>query len=72
LVARVKRHTDLPVAVGFGVSKREHIASIGRLCEAAVIGSALVDVIESAPPDELIVRVRNYVESVTGRREVPN
>ncbi len=71
LVARVKRHTDLPVAVGFGVSKREHIASIGRLCEAAVIGSALVDVIESAPADQLLTRVKAYVEDVTGRQEVP-
>jgi tryptophan synthase alpha chain len=70
LVARVKRHTNLPVAVGFGVSKREHVASIGRLCEAAVIGSALVDVIESGPPDQLTVRVREYLEDVTGRREV--
>jgi tryptophan synthase alpha chain len=67
LVARVKRHTTLPVAVGFGVSKREHIASIGQLCEAAVIGSALVDVIESAPPDQLLTRVKAYVEDVTGR-----
>src|SRR6266567_4548677 len=72
LVARVKAHTDLPVAVGFGVSKREHVASIGRLCEAAVVGSALVDVIESAPPDQLISCVKGYVEDITGRRELPN
>ena len=70
LVDRVKRHTKLPVAVGFGVSKPEHVASIGRLCEAAVIGSALVDVIESAPPDQLIRRVREFIEGVTGRREI--
>jgi len=67
LVARVKRHTTLPVAVGFGISKAEHVASIGRLCEAAVIGSALVDVIEHSPPDQLVRRVREYVEEVTGR-----
>src|SRR6266567_4636440 len=72
LVARVKLHTELPVAVGFGVSKREHVASIGRLCEAAVVGSALVDVIESAPPDQLISCVKGYVEDITGRRELPN
>ena len=68
LVARVRRHTDLPIAVGFGVSKAEHVASIGQLCEAAVIGSAIVDVIEQAPPGECVRRVRAYVEEVTGRR----
>lgn len=67
LVARVKRFTDIPVAVGFGVSKREHVASIGRLCEAAVIGSALVNVIERSPSEQLVQRVRHYVEEVTGR-----
>ena len=68
LVARVRRHTDLPIAVGFGVSTAEHVASIGQLCEAAVIGSAIVDVIERAPPGECVRRVREYVEEVTGRR----
>jgi tryptophan synthase alpha chain len=67
LVARVKRFTQLPVAVGFGVSKPEHVASIGRLCEAAVIGSALVEVIEHSPPERLVRRVRDYVEEITGR-----
>jgi tryptophan synthase alpha chain len=67
-IARVRRHTDLPLAVGFGVSRPEHIAQIGRLCEAAVVGSALIDVIEKAPPEQRAVRLRTYVEVVTGRR----
>jgi tryptophan synthase alpha subunit len=41
------------------------------LCEAAVVGSALVDVIETAPPDQLLTRVRGYVEDITGRRGTP-
>jgi tryptophan synthase alpha chain len=69
LVARVRRHTDLPIAVGFGVSKREHIASIGQVCEAAVVASAIVDTIESAPPEVMIARVQSYVEDITGRRK---
>jgi tryptophan synthase alpha chain len=71
LVARVKQVTNLPVAVGFGVSRREHVASIGRLCEAAVIGSALVDVIERSPSGDVVNQVREYVEEVTGRGGVP-
>lgn len=71
LIERARRFTDLPIAVGFGVSRPEHVAYIGQLCEAAVIGSAIVDVIEHAPPDERVTRVREYVENVTGRRRAP-
>lgn len=69
-IARVKQHTDLPLAVGFGVSRPEHVARIGQLCEAAVIGSAIIDTIERAPTDERAAHVRAYVEVVTGRRRV--
>jgi tryptophan synthase alpha chain len=68
LIARVRRHTDLPLGVGFGVSQREHVARIGELCEAAVIGSAIVNTYDSAPPEERLDRVREFVEVVTGRR----
>jgi tryptophan synthase alpha chain len=67
-IARVRRHTELPLAVGFGVSRPEHVASIGQLCEAAVIGSAIIDVIDQAPPEQRVERLRAYVEVVTGRR----
>jgi tryptophan synthase alpha chain len=67
-IARVRRHTELPLAVGFGVSRPEHVARIGQLCEAAVIGSAIIDVIEQAPPEQRVERLRAYVEVVTGRR----
>ena len=67
LVARIRRHTGLPIAVGFGVSRAEHVASIGQVCEAAVIGSAIVDLIEQTPASERLDKVRRYVEEVTGR-----
>ena len=41
-VARLKRHTDLPVAVGFGVKTADQAAAIARVADAAVVGSALV------------------------------
>jgi tryptophan synthase alpha chain len=70
LIARLRRHTTLPIAVGFGISRPEHVASIGKVCEAAVIGSAIVDLIERTPADERESRVREYVEEVTGRRRI--
>jgi len=48
LVKRVRRISDLPVAVGFGISKREHVADVWRYADAAVVGSAIVSEIEKA------------------------
>jgi tryptophan synthase alpha chain len=45
LVARVRAVTSLPVALGFGVSRPEHVAAILAFADAAVVGSALVDVV---------------------------
>jgi len=67
-IKRVRQHTDLPLAVGFGVSRPEHVAQIGQLCEAAAIGSAIIDQIDAAAPGECAEKVRGYVEVVTGRR----
>lgn len=44
-VERLRRHTDLPVAVGFGIRRPEQAAEIARVADAAVVGSALVDLI---------------------------
>ena len=44
-VARIRKHTTLPVVVGFGVSKREHVALVAKHADGVVVGSALVNVI---------------------------
>jgi tryptophan synthase alpha chain len=48
LVGRVRQVSDLPVAVGFGISKPEHVADVWRYADAAVVGSAIVAEIEQA------------------------
>jgi tryptophan synthase alpha chain len=47
-VSRLKRHTDLPVAVGFGISSPERAATVARVADAAVVGSAIVERIRGA------------------------
>jgi len=47
-VARLKRHTDLPVAIGFGIRTPEQAAAIARLADGVVVGSALIDHIAKA------------------------
>jgi tryptophan synthase alpha chain len=44
-VARLRRHTDLPVAVGFGIRTPDQAAEVARVADAAVVGSALVELI---------------------------
>jgi tryptophan synthase alpha chain len=48
LLRRVRHFTDLPVAVGFGISLPGHVSVLGGLADAAVVGSALVSEIEKA------------------------
>ena len=66
-VQRVREHTALPLAVGFGVRNRAQVEAIGRMCEAAVIGSALTTTIADAPPTGRVQAVQRYLEVVTGR-----
>ncbi len=51
-VGRIKKATDLPVAVGFGVREPEQAAAIARVADAVVVGSAFVDLIAGAKPAE--------------------
>ncbi|WP_332763676.1 tryptophan synthase subunit alpha [Pseudomonas koreensis] len=47
-VARLRRHTDLPISIGFGIRTPEQAAAIARLADGVVVGSALIDHIASA------------------------
>jgi tryptophan synthase alpha chain len=62
MVHRIRAASDLPVALGFGISKPDHVREVARWADAAVVGSALVDVIarEGASRD-LNTRVEEYV-----------
>jgi tryptophan synthase alpha chain len=53
-LARVRSHSDLPRAVGFGVSRPEHVAEIGAMAEGAVVASALLNAVDAAPATERI------------------
>lgn len=55
LVQRVRRFTDLPIAVGFGVSTPEHVAEVWQHADAAVVGSRIVAEIEDKADDPALV-----------------
>jgi len=52
LVRRLRKFTTLPIAVGFGISAAEQFAAVGEYADAAVVGSAIVQVIECSPGTE--------------------
>ena len=63
LAERIRRLTTLPIALGFGISKPEHVEQVGRWADAAVVGSGLVSVIaDTRDVDELEERVTGYVQ----------
>jgi tryptophan synthase alpha chain len=62
LAARVRHQTNMPLALGFGVSRPEHVQAIGRYADAAVVGSALVNVIaEHGSEAELLDELERYI-----------
>jgi tryptophan synthase alpha chain len=72
-VTRLKRHTDLPIAIGFGIRTSEQAANIARLAEGVVVGSALIDQIAKAKTGEEAIEgvlglCRELSEGVRGAR----
>ena len=62
LVRRIRAHSALPVALGFGISQPAHVAEVGAYADAAVVGSALVSIIaEGNGASSLTARVEEYV-----------
>jgi len=68
LVARVRRVTSLPVALGFGISRPEHVRDVTRFADAAVVGSALVQVIADAAKsgEDVAMKVETFVRWLKG------
>jgi len=70
LVGVLRQETHLPLAVGFGVSRPEHVRAIAAAgADAVVVGSAIVQIIEENPGggEEMVQAVRSYVAGMMGR-----
>jgi tryptophan synthase alpha chain len=65
---RVRRCTDLPLAVGFGMSRREHVEALTGIADGVVVGSAFIDLLGKTERQERAKAVREYVEVLSGRR----
>ena len=68
-VRRIRRQTDLPIAVGFGIKTAEQVREVSRIADAAVVGSALVNVIKEGidsgrPGDEIAADLHALVREL--------
>jgi tryptophan synthase alpha chain len=61
LVGRLRQFTSLPIAVGFGISNADHVKAVGEFADAAVVGSALVSLIERTTPTEAATAVGRFI-----------
>jgi tryptophan synthase alpha chain len=66
LVKRLKQFTRLPIALGFGISTAEHVRAVAEFADAAVVGSALVALVERTPAAEAAKAVGEFVRALRG------
>lgn len=69
LVKRAKHFTSLPIAVGFGISTNRHVKDVLQYADAAVVGSAIVSVIEKSKNDDTVGAVDRFVSELLENNE---
>jgi tryptophan synthase alpha chain len=67
LVQHLRKLTKLPIVVGFGISAPEQFAAVGKFADAAAVGSAIVQKIESNPGTEAEA-VAEFIKQLVGRQ----
>ena len=68
-VTRVRQHTDLPLAVGFGISTPEQASAVARIADGVVVGSALVKLGGSEHPREAVTVLASALAQATHRTQ---
>ncbi|WFC99312.1 tryptophan synthase [Malassezia yamatoensis] len=72
MLDKIRSATQAPLAVGFGVSTRDHFVEVGELAEGVVIGSKLVDCLKYAEPATTAGRAaaaQSFCEEITGKKQ---
>ena len=73
MTAKIRKHTDLPIAVGFGISNPEQARLVAQNADAVVVGSAVVNQIAlHGKSPELVKRVSNFVSALVKAVEEGN
>ena len=65
-IARIRSHTELPLAIGFGISKPEHVAQVGEIADGAIVGAALINALNEVSDEEKPARAAEFVRFLRG------
>jgi tryptophan synthase alpha chain len=60
----VRSHTRTPLAIGFGISRPEHVAALKPYADACIVGGAIADLLESSPAETVEASLRAYIASL--------
>lgn len=66
LARRIREHSDLPILVGFGVSRREHVENIARFADGAIVASAMLDMVSKVPVEDAADTAARFVRGLLG------
>lgn len=70
-LARARQHTELPLAVGFGISTPENVRQVAAVADGVVVASALLQLAEQATPAERLERVEQYLRTLRAATDRP-
>ena len=65
-ISRIRSHTDLPLAVGFGISKPEHVKSVGEIADGAIVGAALIGALNEVDDTAKPARGAEFITYLRG------
>lgn len=69
-LARVRRHVDLPLAVGFGISRPEHVQTVAAHADGAIVASALINYLDTFPEEQQPAEATRFVRYLRGETEL--
>ena len=64
MLPRIRQHVHVPVGVGFGIRDAQTAQAIGRVADAVVIGSRIIQLLEEAPEGQAIATVKDFLHGV--------
>lgn len=64
----VKKFFQIPLAVGFGISKKKHIEVIAPYADIAVVGSAIIDVINKSQPKKIEENIKQFIKNILSKK----
>lgn len=65
LCGRIRQHTEIPLAVGFGVTTRDHFETVATVADGVVIGSRLITILKEAPKGQVSAAARKFCAEIS-------